>query len=91
MAAIGGDMVHDLGALAEVEVADAERIDSLRTLLEGGAGRVFQAVGVAIPPPVRTADVAPRAWSGLAGLCESRPPRFELSSFGLTTSEQPPA
>jgi transposase len=44
---------QDLGALAEVEVREGEQWYLLRTALQGVAGRVLQAVGVAVPPPVR--------------------------------------
>jgi hypothetical protein len=58
LAACGGrlewaDIRRDLEALAEVEVRDGERWYLLRTALQGVAGKVLQAVGVAIPPPVR--------------------------------------
>ena len=44
---------QDLGALAEVEVREGEEWYLLRTALQGVAGRVLQALGVAVPPPVR--------------------------------------
>jgi len=46
---------QDLEALAEVEVRDGEERYLLRTALQGVAGKVLQAVGVAIPPSVRPA------------------------------------
>jgi hypothetical protein len=53
---------RDLATLAEVEVRDGEHWYLLRTALQGCAGKVLQAVGVAIPPPVRPCrDVVPRA------------------------------
>ena len=47
------DIRHDLEALAEVEVREGEESYLLRTPLQGIAGKVLQAVGVAIPPTVR--------------------------------------
>ncbi len=48
------DVIHrDLESLAEVEVRDGEQWYLLRTALQGVAGKVLQAVGVAPPPPVR--------------------------------------
>ena len=49
------DIRHDLEALAEVEVQQGEERYLLRTPLQGVAGKVLQAVGVAIPPSVRPA------------------------------------
>jgi hypothetical protein len=47
------DIRHDLQSLHEVEVSEAEDTYLLRTPLQGVAGKVLQAVGVAVPPPVR--------------------------------------
>ena len=47
------DIRRDLAALAEVEVREGEHWYLLRTALQGVAGKVLPAVGVAIPPPVR--------------------------------------
>ncbi len=44
---------QDLEALAEVEVREGDQWYLLRTALQGAAGKVLQAVGVAVPPPVR--------------------------------------
>ena len=56
---------RDLAALAEVQVRDGNQWYRLRTPLLGVAGAVLQAVGVAVPPPVRsvadTADGVPVA------------------------------
>ncbi len=49
------DIRHDLQSLSEVEVREGENIYLLRTPLQGVAGKVLQAVGVAIPPTVRPA------------------------------------
>jgi hypothetical protein len=46
---------RDLEALAEVAVQDGEERYLLRTALQGVAGTALQAVGVAVPPPVRPA------------------------------------
>jgi hypothetical protein len=54
------DLRRDLAALAAVEVRDGEHWYLLRTALQGAAGKVLQAVGVAVPPPVRALpDVVP--------------------------------
>jgi hypothetical protein len=47
------DMRPDLLALAEVEVRDGDQWYLLRTALQGVAGKICQAVGVSLPPPVR--------------------------------------
>lgn len=44
---------QDLAALAEVAVYDGEQAYLLRTTLVGVTGKLLQAAGVAIPPPVR--------------------------------------
>jgi len=52
---------QDLEALAQVEVREGEQWYLLRTTLQGAAGKVLQAAGVAVPPPVRPAqNVVPR-------------------------------
>lgn len=52
---------QDLEALAQVEVRDGEQWYHLRTALPGVAGKVLQATGVAIPPPVKpVGDVVPK-------------------------------
>jgi hypothetical protein len=47
------DMRRDLLALAEVEVRDGDHWYLLRTALQGAAGKICQAAGVSIPPPMR--------------------------------------
>lgn len=47
------DVRRDLLALAEVEVREGDHWYLLRTVLQGVAGKVCQAVGVSLPPPVR--------------------------------------
>ena len=46
---------QDLEALVEMEVLEGEQLHVLRSTLQGTAGKVLQAAGVAIPPPVRPA------------------------------------
>lgn len=52
------DVRRDLQALAEVTVRDGDKYYRLRTPLQGVAGKVLQAAGVAPPPPVRPIDPA---------------------------------
>lgn len=53
---------QDLEALSEVEVREGDQWYLLRTALQGVAGKVLQAVGVAIPPSVQPArNVVPTA------------------------------
>ena len=52
------DIIRDLERLQYVEVAQGDKHYLLRSELQGTAGRVFQSVGVAIPPTVQE---APRA------------------------------
>jgi len=47
------DILRDLEALYEVEVLHHGHPFRLRSTLQGGCGKVFQAVGVAIPPAVQ--------------------------------------
>ncbi|MBC7083656.1 MAG: hypothetical protein H5T95_09225 [Firmicutes bacterium] len=47
------DIVRDLAALQEVEAEQDGRRYRLRLPLQGVCGKVFQAVGVAVPSPVR--------------------------------------
>jgi transposase len=47
------DIIRDLDALQEVEVEQGERRFAIRTEARGGCGKVFQAMGVAMPPTVR--------------------------------------
>lgn len=49
------DIRHDLQSLTEVEVWQGEETYLLRTPVKGVAGKVLQAIGVAIPPTVRQA------------------------------------
>jgi len=45
-----GDVIQDLDTLEEVRVSEGEKQFLLRTATQGVAGKVFQAVGVALPP-----------------------------------------
>lgn len=47
------DILRDLEALEEVDVRHEDRLYRLRLPLQGVAGKVLQAVGVTVPPPVR--------------------------------------
>jgi transposase len=47
------DIKQDLKALQEVEIKDNEKALALRTECLGTCGKLFQAVGVAIPPTIR--------------------------------------
>jgi hypothetical protein len=47
------DVLRDLERVQYVEVAQGDKRVRLRTELQGSAGRVFQAVGVAVPPTVQ--------------------------------------
>lgn len=58
------DVVRDLLEVREVEVVHEGKRYILRPPLKGVAGKVFQAVGVAIPPPAREAGMVPRQLSG---------------------------
>jgi hypothetical protein len=61
-----GQVRQDLAALQEVEVREGEQWYLLRTALQGVAGKVLQAVGVAVPPPVRPLPVVPTPDPALA-------------------------
>ena len=50
------DICQDLGALQEVEISASGKRLIVRTECRGVCGKVFQAVGVAIPPVIRAAD-----------------------------------
>jgi len=51
------DIRRDLLALAEVEVRDGNHRYLLRTALQGAAGKICQAAGVSIPPPMRPLEI----------------------------------
>ncbi|MBI3619209.1 hypothetical protein HY213_04230, partial [Candidatus Peregrinibacteria bacterium] len=46
------DILRDLKAVKAVKVREGEKTYLLRTALQGCAGKIFQAVGVASPPSV---------------------------------------
>ena len=52
-------ILRDLEALCEVEVSEGEQTYLLRTELKGTCGKVLQAAGAAIPPPVRIPSGGP--------------------------------
>lgn len=47
------DIVQDLKALQEVQLVEGDRRFTIRTDCKGSSGKVFQAVGVALPPTIR--------------------------------------
>ena len=64
------DIRRDLLALAEVEVRDDDHWYLLRTTLQGVAGKVCQAAGVSIPPPMRPLEnVVPTDHRALTTCC----------------------
>jgi hypothetical protein len=50
------DICQDLEALQEVVISASGNRLTVRTECKGVCGKVFQAVGVAIPPVIRAAD-----------------------------------
>jgi len=54
-------LLADLDRLQEIEAEQDGKRFILRTPVTGVAGKVFQAVGVALPPNIRDADLAPVA------------------------------
>ncbi len=48
------DIKRDLKALQETTIQDSEKTITVRSRAEGCCGKVFQAVGVALPPVLRT-------------------------------------
>jgi hypothetical protein len=53
------DIRQDLEALQEVEISSGNKRTSVRTECKGVCGKVFQAVGVAIPPVIRSLGNGP--------------------------------
>jgi hypothetical protein len=51
-----GELLGDLDRLQEIETAQDGKRFILRTPVSGVAGKVFQAIGVALPPNIREAD-----------------------------------
>ncbi|MBI5555444.1 MAG: transposase, partial [Elusimicrobia bacterium] len=48
------EIKRDLKALQEMTIQDGGKIITVRSRAEGCCGKVFQAVGVALPPVLRT-------------------------------------
>ena len=47
------DIIQDLSSLEEITLEDNGRKLTIRTACTGTCGKVFQAVGVAMPPTIR--------------------------------------
>jgi hypothetical protein len=54
------DIIRDLDRLQEVEIEQDQKRFVLRTQAQGTCGKVFQAVGVALPPTLRQVNTEPR-------------------------------
>ena len=50
------DLVNDLEDFREIRIQTSDKDVLLRSELKGDTGKVFQAVGIAIPPKVRMLD-----------------------------------
>ena len=48
------DIRQDLKALQEVHIEEGDKRFAIRTQCKGNCGKIFQAVGVALPPTIRT-------------------------------------
>mgnify|MGYP001563198568 CR=1 FL=1 len=48
------DIKRDLKALQETTIVDSGKVITVRSRAEGCCGKIFQAVGVALPPAIRT-------------------------------------
>ena len=46
------DIIHDLKALQQVQIEENDKRFSIRTECKGNCGKIFQAVGVALPPAI---------------------------------------
>ena len=51
-----GALIRHLDRLQEIETEQDDKQFVLRTPVTGDVGRVFQAVGIALPPNIREAD-----------------------------------
>ncbi len=51
-------LLRDLDRLQEIETEQEGKHFILRTPVAGAVGRVFQAVGIALPPNIREAEAA---------------------------------
>ena len=47
------DIIQDLKALQQVLIEENDKRFSIRTECKGNCGKIFQAVGVALPPTIR--------------------------------------
>jgi len=47
------DIIHDLKALQQVQIEENDKLFSVRTECKGNCGKIFQAVGVAVPHAIR--------------------------------------
>ena len=48
------DIRQDLKALQEIQIKEGDQHFAIRTECKGNCGKIFQAVGVALPPTIRT-------------------------------------
>ncbi len=46
------DIIHDLKALQQVQIEENDKRFSIRTECKGNCGKIFQALGVALPPTI---------------------------------------
>jgi len=54
-------VIQDLDGLEQVQVTEGKKQFLLRTATQGVAGKVFQAVGVALPPTIQQLQPEPKA------------------------------
>jgi len=64
-----GDIIRDLDRLQEVEIEQDKKRFVLRTQVQGSCGKVFQAVGVALPPTLRQVETKMHTNEGTAEHC----------------------
>ena len=63
------DVIRDLDRLQEVEIEQDKKRFVLRTQTQGTCGKIFQAVGVALPPTLRQVKTENPAKEGTLGDC----------------------
>lgn len=63
------DIIRDLDRLQEVEIEQDKKRFVLRTQAQGSCGKIFQAVGVALPPTLRQVKTENSANEGPPGHC----------------------
>jgi transposase len=63
------DIIRDLDRLQEVEIEQDKKRFVLRTQTQGTCGKIFQAVGVALPPTLRQVKTENPAKEGTLGNC----------------------